>query len=237
MAFDNKLYDYYRVLDHGFVKLVDTMGDEKAIVNAARVSYANHDDYADAEMFPKDVSLLKRLYRDRHTSPFEMAELKFHIKMPIVTEIQWLRHRTWNFSFKSGRYTEQGLTEDSYYIPQSDQWRLQHDSNKQMSSDEMLDSGLGGRLTNELYDHIERSVKLYNYALSKGVAREQARLYLPAYSIYTEGYLKVDIHNLLNFLRLRNHEHAQHEIRVYAQCIQENILRVMFPTIYAMLTS
>jgi thymidylate synthase (FAD) len=236
MPIDSKLYDYHNVLDHGFVKLVDMMGDEKAIINAARVSYANHDDYADREMLPKDVKLLKRLYSDRHTSPFEMAEIKLHIKMPIVTEIQWLRHRTWNFSFQSYRYVPAPDT-DADYVPTHLSWRLQHDSNKQMSSETRLASDIGSRLTEAMYSHIESSTALYKYALSHGVAREQARLFLPAYALYTEGYLKVDIHNLLNFLRLRNHEHAQHEIRVYANCIQENILKVAFPTIYEMLTS
>lgn len=202
-------------LDKGFVRLVDHMGDDTSVVQAARVSYQSGSKGEEA-----DKKLLRYLYTHRHTSPFEQVEFKFHCRMPIFVARQWVRHRTASLNEMSARYTE--LPAD-YYEPVY--WREQDTKNKQ---------GSDGILTSEQNDHVtecyreacDRAIDTYRHMLSMGVAREMARMVLPV-SMYTEWYWKQDLHNLLHFLRLRLDSHAQYEIRVYAEAIQQLITPIV----------
>ncbi len=199
-------------LDHGFVRLIDVMGDDAAIVQAARVSYGDG-----TKTVNEDNGLIRYLMRHRHTSPFEMVEYKFHIKLPIFIARQWIRHRTANVNEYSGRYSEM---KDEFYIPPAEQIRTQSSLNKQGRSEERVGAEdaeiIGGMLSatqKNLYDE-------YLYYLEKNTAREIARINLPL-STYTEWYWKIDLHNLLHFLQLRLDWHAQYEIRLYAEKISE----------------
>jgi thymidylate synthase (FAD) len=209
------------VLDRGSVELIDLMPNSNsvdlAVVQAARVSFLGESKGDDL-----DKKLLHYLLRHRHTSPFEMVEMKFRVDAPVVTWWQWVRHRTFSFNFSSGRYTE--FPEDSFYIPL--EWRKQSQSNKQ-ASDGVLSGIASLNLTNKLLDFYENSDKLYREALAGGVAREQARLFLPGFSAYYSAIVKCDAHNLMNFMRLRLAKDAQYEIRVYAQAIYKIFKQVM----------
>lgn len=214
------------VLDKGYIELIDLMphptsgvtGD-LAIVNAARVSYLGESKGEQA-----DKKLLFYLLRNRHTSPFEMVEFKFRVRMPLVTAWQWVRHRTWNINAQSGRYTP--FEEDDFYVPSV--WRLQSPDNKQASAGE-LDAAASQLLTEKLLAHYEAGFQLYQQALDQGVSREMARLFLPGFSVYYTWVMKIDAHNLMHFLRLRMDEHAQYEIRVYAQAIYEHFFKPALP--------
>ncbi len=214
------------VLDKGWIELVDMMphpandvpGD-LAIVNAARVSFLGESKGAE-----RDKKLLFYLLRNRHTSPFEMVEFKFRVHAPVVTWWQWVRHRTWNFNAQSGRYTP--FQEDDFYVPEV--WRLQSADNKQASEGE-TDAATGAELTRLLEAHYERSYELYRQALASGVSREMARFYLPGFSVYYTWVVKVDAHNLMNFLRLRMAPDAQYEIRAYAQAIYAQFFKPALP--------
>lgn len=207
------------VLDQGWIELQDLMGDDLAIVNAARVSFLGESKGPEA-----DKKLLFYLLKHGHTSPFEQVEFKFRVRAPLITWWQWVRHRTWNFNAQSGRYTE--FEEGDFYAPAA--WRKQSASNKQ-GSDGALEAWSGAFLTTELLTHYERSYVLYERALAAGVAREQARLFLPGFSVYYTWVAKVDAHNLMHFLRLRMDGHAQEEIRVYAQAIYEHFFKPALP--------
>lgn len=214
------------VLDKGWVELVDVMphpdsdiSGDLAIVNAARVSFLG-----ESKGVEKDKKLLFYLLRNHHTTPFEMVEFKFRVHAPLVTWWQWARHRTWSFNAQSGRYTE--FHEDDFYIP--DYWRLQSKDNKQASDGNVQDD-VNDDLTEELYQHYLKSYKLYEMALKEGVAREQARLFLPAFGVYYTWVVKVDAHNLMRFLRLRMASEAQYEIRVYAEAIYKNFFKPVLP--------
>lgn len=214
------------VLDKGWVELVDVMphpdsdvSGDLAIVNAARVSFLG-----ESKGVEKDKKLLFYLLRNHHTTPFEMVEFKFRVHAPLVTWWQWARHRTWSFNAQSGRYTE--FHEDDFYIP--DYWRLQSKDNKQ-ASDGNVEDDVNDDLTEELYQHYLKSYKLYEMALKEGVAREQARLFLPAFGVYYTWVVKVDAHNLMRFLRLRMASEAQYEIRVYAEAIYKNFFKPVLP--------
>jgi thymidylate synthase (FAD) len=197
------------VLDKGWIELQDIMGDDLAIVNAARVSYQG------ASKGPeKDKKLLFYLLRNRHTTPFEQVEFKFRVKAPVLVWWQWSRHRTWNFNAQSGRYT--AFEENDFYIPST--WRTQAQSDKQMSDGE-LEASEGAELTTALLEHYERSFALYQAALNRGVARELARIFLPGFSLYYTWVAKTDAHNLMHFMDLRMGLHAQNEIRAYATAI------------------
>jgi thymidylate synthase (FAD) len=201
------------ILDKGFVELLDMMPKEEspdmAVVTAARVSYAS-----ESKGEEKDKKLLHYLLKHRHTSPFEQVEFKFRVHAPLVTWWQWVRHRTFSFNFQSGRYTE--FKEDAFYVP--DVWRLQAKVNKQASEGEVAED-VNTMLTDTLLSFYDYGYRMYNLALSKGVAREQARLFLPGFSVYYTAIVKVDAHNLMHFLRLRIQKEAQYEIRVYAEAI------------------
>ncbi len=214
------------VLDKGWIELIDLMphpaseiSGDLAIVNAARVSFLGESKGAE-----RDQKLLFYLLRNRHTSPFEMVEFKFRVRAPLLTWWQWVRHRTINLNMQSGRYTP--FEENDFYVP--DVWRLQAQDNKQASEGEVLDK-LNAQLTQDLAQHYEKGFELYQQALENGVAREQARLFLPGFSVYYIGVVKQDAHNLMHFLNLRRAGDAQYEIRVYAEAIYEHFFKPALP--------
>lgn len=200
----------YKVLNHGFVKLIDYMGSDADIAEAARVSYGEKSKSGDR-------ALLRYMMSHRHTSPFEMAELKFHVKLPIFVARQWIRHRTASVNEISGRYTQ---LKEEHYIP--DKWRKQSTTNKQGSSDKevYIDGDIYNWVMSDTYEQ-------YKEFIRDGVTKEQARIVLPL-SIYTEWYWKMDLHNLFHFLSLRLEKHAQQEIREYAETIAL-VVRDLFP--------
>lgn len=207
------------ILDKGWIELQDVMGSDLEIVNAARVSFLGESKGDD-----KDKKLLFYLLKHRHTSPFEQVEFKFRVRAPVVTWWQWVRHRTWNFNAQSGRYVE--FEENDFYVP--DVWRKQSPSNKQASLGEVT-AEENARLTGMLVKHYEQGYALYEQALKMGVAREQARVFLPGFSVYYTWVCKVDAHNLMHFLSLRMAEEAQYEIRAYAQAIHEHFFKPALP--------
>jgi thymidylate synthase (FAD) len=192
------------VLDKGFVRLVDYMGDDAAIVQAARVSYGEG-----TKTINEDRGLIRYLIRNKHTSPLEMVEFKFHIKMPIALARQHLRHRTASVNEVSARYS---VLKDEFYLPEF--IRGQSDKNKQCSEGILEGSDFPRILTDSCYSAYDE----YEAAMEAGVSREQARMILPV-NIYTEMYWKIDLHNLLHYIRLRNHSHAQAEIQEYARAM------------------
>ena len=235
----------YPVLDKGFVCLVDVMGNDQSVVQAARVSYGKDDrqttinkirgeemessgngDIPDEmclqEQARKDCDLIRYLMRHRHTTPFEMVEFKFLVKVPMDCWRQWIRHRTASVNEYSTRYSE---AIDSNHQTASTEWRLQSKDNKQGSSGFL--GGEEGMVLSALEkDFQEMSKIVYKGRLESGVAKEQARKDL-LLSTYTEAYWKIDLHNLFHFLSLRMDEHAQQEIREYAQAIAEIIKQVV----------
>ncbi len=198
------------VLDKGFVELQDQMGDDLAIVNAARTSYLG-----ESKGTEKDKKLLFYLMEHRHDGPFEFVQFRFRIKAPLVCWWQLVRHRTFSFNLMSGRYVE--FEENEFYLPSV--WRLQAKVNKQ-GSEGALEEGAEA-LTALLEEHCAQSYRLYEQALAKGIAREQARLFLPAFAAYYMGVVSADARNTLHFLRLRTAVDAQWEIRQVALAIQE----------------
>lgn len=209
-------------LDKGFVRLVDSMGSDAAIVQAARVSYG-----AGTKKVNEDRGLIRYLMRHAHTTPFEMVEFKFHVKLPIFVARQWIRHRTANVNEYSGRYS---VMRDEFYVPDAAQIRPQSQSNKQGRSDETLSEAETAEILALLQNGQERSYQDYETLLEKNFARELARINLPV-SQYTEWYWKIDLHNLFHFLRLRMDAHAQYEIRVYADAMAQ-IVREIVPLAY-----
>jgi thymidylate synthase (FAD) len=207
------------VLDDGFVALVDVMGDDQAIVQAARVSYG-----AGTRKVSDDRGLIRYLMRHRHTTPFEMAELKFMVRVPMDCWRQWIRHRTANVNEYSTRYS---LAIDAAQATPPDAWRSQAASNRQ-GSGAALPADVGEQLTAAETEFQSRARHLYEQRIAAGVAREQARKDLPL-ATYTEAYWKVDLHNLLHFLELRMDSHAQFEIRSYAETIGREIVQPLFP--------
>jgi thymidylate synthase (FAD) len=208
------------VLDHGYVRLVSSMGDDLSIVRAARVSYDA--DWRTGEDAGKDEKLLAYLLRNRHTSPFESVVFTFEIKAPIFVVRQWHRHRTWAYNEVSARYTE--LPEE-FYVPEVSQITTQSNSNKQMRSFQVIDEPEAA--INMMRALNERAFDIYKSFIAAGMARELARTVLPL-ATYTRFFGTVNLHNLLHFLSLRLHEHAQYEIRVYAEAIRE-LIRTVVP--------
>jgi thymidylate synthase (FAD) len=209
----------FPVLDDGFVTLVDVMGDDAAVVQAARVSYGEG-----TRQVSDDRQLIRYLLRHAHTTPFEMAELKFLVRVPMDCWRQWIRHRTANVNEYSTRYS---LAIDSMQTTEPNAWRTQAASNRQ-GSEGLLSREAGSSLSHAEIDLHHRARAVYQQRLEAGVAREQARKDLPL-STYTEAYWKVDLHNLLHFLALRMDRHAQEEIRHYATTLGEQIVRPLFP--------
>lgn len=207
------------VLDKGFVELQDVMGDDLAIVNAARVSFLGESKGPD-----RDKKLLFYLLRHRHTSPFEQVEFKFRVRAPLVVWWQWVRHRTWHMNAQSGRYTP--FEESDFYYPP--EWRKQASDNKQ-ASDGVIDELTADELTRLLDEHYTHGFELYKKALDVGVAKELARLFLPGFSVYYTWVVKTDAHNLMHFLSLRMASDAQWEIRQYARVIFEEFFKPVLP--------
>ena len=211
---------YVPVLNDGFVGLLDWLGSDQDIVNAARVSYAP---LGSKKTYEEDRKLIRYLMRHRHTSPFEMAELKFHVRVPIYVWRQWIRHRTASVNEVSGRYT---VLKESFHRLSADEWRFQSNSNRQ-GSDGYAPNDVGTQLSEAEDAFLQAAYKLYMERIDQGIAREQTRKDLPL-SICTEAYWKIDLHNLLHFLELRLDAHAQFEIRQYAQVIA-NFVKELFP--------
>lgn len=198
------------VLDRGFVRLVDYLGGDQRIVQAARVSYGEG-----TKTFRQDRGLINYLLRHEHTSPFEQVILTFHAKMPIFVARQWVRHRTARLNEISGRYS---IMKDEFYLPEPDQVRFQSESNKQARSDEALPLDQADAILETMRADQKQVYAHYEAMIEQGVAREIARTNLPL-SLYTEWYWQIDLHNLFHFLRLRLDAHAQYEIRVYAEAM------------------
>ncbi len=209
-------------LDKGFVRLIDVMGDDNAIVQAARVSYGSG-----TKKVHEDRGLIRYLMRHLHTTPFEMVEFKFHIKLPIFVARQWIRHRTANVNEYSGRYSEM---KDEFYVPDPEQIRAQSAINKQGRADESFAPEESERIRSMMHTTQENLYSEYQELLGTSLAREIARINLPV-SNYTEWYWKIDLHNLFHFLRLRIDSHAQYEIRVYGEAMAQ-IVKAAVPLAY-----
>jgi thymidylate synthase (FAD) len=226
-ALEEVLYQPLAVLDRGFVRVIDYMGDDAAIVQAARVSYGRG-----TRKVSDDRGLINYLMRMRHTSPFEMCELKVHVKLPIFIARQWIRHRTANVNEYSARYS---VLEDEFYVPAPEHVAAQAASNRQ-GRDEVLDAEQAAAVRATVRTNAERTYAEYLALLNQndagtpidpgraGVARELARVVLPL-NTYTEWYWKTDLHNLLHFIALRADAHAQYEIRAYAEALLEVVRR------------
>jgi thymidylate synthase (FAD) len=213
-ALDEILGRPFRVLADGFVRVVDYMGCDEAIVQAARVSYG-----AGTRQVSEDRGLIRYLMRHRHTTPFEMCELKLHVRVPMDSWRQWIRHRTANVNEYSTRYS---IAIDAALTTPPDGWRTQASDNRQGSGG-FLPAAAGEALSAEEADLHSRCREVYRRRLAAGVAREQARKDLPL-ATYTEAYWKIDLHNLLHFLALRMDAHAQWEIREYARVIGHEVV-------------
>ncbi len=212
----------FPVLNDGFVCLVDVMGSDDSIVQAARVSYGEG-----TKSVSDDRTLIRYLMRHRHTTPFEMAEIKLLVRAPMDAWRQWIRHRTASVNEYSTRYS---VAIDSALTTEPDAWRMQATNNRQGSAG-YFDPAVGIDLTQEERRFQEAARSLYEKRVQTGVAREQARKDLPL-STYTQAYWKCDLHNLFHFLELRMEEHAQLEIREYATIIGEELIKPLFPRAY-----
>jgi thymidylate synthase (FAD) len=233
-AMEALLYQPIPVLDHGFIRVIDYMGDDAAVVQAARVSYG-----AGTKKVREDAGLINYLMRHRHTSPFEMCELKLHAKMPIFVAREWVRHRVANLNEISGRYS---ILDNEFYLPPPEQLGTQSRSNRQ-GRGETITGPESVRVLEILREDAERSYSHYEEMLNEniagdtldparsGLARELARMNLSV-NFYTQWYWKIDLHNLLHFLNLRTDARAQYEIRVYADAILE-IVKQWVPLTYA----
>lgn len=219
------LYQPFEALDHGFVRVVDYMGNDASVVQAARVSYG-----AGTKKVSADAGLINYLMSHRHTTPFEMCEIKFHIKLPIFVARQWIRHRTASINEYSARYS---LMEDEFYIPKPQHLATQSKINHQGRDEtrilnEKEQSEVLKILKNDSENSYQNYLSMINQdaagnvidASKEGLARELARMNLPL-NCYTQWYWKIDLHNLLHFLRLRADSHAQYEIRIYAEIMLE----------------
>ncbi len=207
------LYTARPVLDHGFVRVLDYMGDDAAICQAARVSYGRG-----TKSVQNDAGLIRYLMRHWHSTPFEMCEVKLHVKLPVFVARQWIRHRTANVNEYSARYS---ILDREFYVPAPEDLAAQSAVNNQ-GRGAVLEGEEAARVLDWLREDAGRAYDHYEAMLSQdgqqGLARELARMNLPA-SIYTQWYWKVDLHNLFHFLQLRADAHAQMEIRVYADAI------------------
>ena len=226
-ALEAILYEAMPVLDHGFVRVVDYMGDDAAVVQAARVSYGKG-----TKKVSEDRGLVQYLMRHRHTTPFEMCEIKYHVKLPIFVARQWIRHRTANVNEYSARYS---ILDNEFYLPAPEQIAAQSKSNRQ-GRGAALEPGEAARVLDLLREDALRAYQDYAALLNEdeagtvidpdrqGLARELARMNLTL-NFYTQWYWKTDLHNLLNFLSLRADPHAQYEIRVYADVMIDTLER------------
>jgi len=222
---EKHLYVAKPVLDHGFIRVIDYMGNDAAITQAARVSYGKG-----TKSVQSDEGLIRYLMRHSHSTPFEMCEIKLHVKLPVFVARQWIRHRTANVNEYSARYS---ILDREFYIPEPDQIHAQSNVNSQGRGG-LLDGDEAARVLAILKADSTRCYDNYEAMISQdgqqGLARELARMNLPA-NVYTQWYWKVDLHNLFHFLKLRADEHAQYEIRVYAQGLC-NIVAAWVPFAY-----
>lgn len=228
------LYEPIPVLDHGFIRVIDYMGTDSAIVQAARVSYGKG-----TKKTREDAGLINYLLRHRHTTPFEMCEIKLHIKLPIFIARQWIRHRTANVNEYSGRYS---ILDREFYVPAPEHLAAQSVSNRQGRGD-VLEGEEAHRVLDILKSDAQQCYDHYQEMLNEdevgnvvdeekqGLARELARMNLPV-NFYTQWYWKIDLHNFMHFLALRADDHAQYEIRVYAQAMLD-VLKRWVPITYA----
>ncbi len=226
-ALEEILYQALPVLDHGFVRVIDYMGDDNAVVQAARVSYGKG-----TKKVSEDKGLIHYLMRHRHSTPFEMCEIKFHVKLPIFVARQWIRHRTANVNEYSARYS---ILDREFYIPAPEQLAAQSAANRQGRGD-VLQGAEAARVldilksdSTQVYDHYaemlnEREDGSRVDADREGLARELARMNL-SLNFYTQWYWKIDLHNFMHFLSLRADPHAQFEIRVYAEAMLDVLKR------------
>ncbi len=226
-ALEEILFTAIPVLDHGFIRVVDYMGDDAAVVQAARVSYGKG-----TKKISEDRGLIQYLMRHRHTTPFEMCEIKYHVKLPIFVARQWIRHRTANVNEYSARYS---ILDNEFYLPAPAQLAAQSQSNRQGRGD-VLTGNDAAHVLDLLREDSERAYRGYAELLNEdeagnavdparpGLARELARMNL-SLNFYTQWYWKADLHNLLNFLSLRADPHAQYEIRVYADAMLDTVDR------------
>jgi len=213
----------FPVLDKGFVRLVDYMGGDERIVQAARVSYQEG-----TTTKHRDKGLIDYLMRHKHTSPFEQVILTFHCKLPIFVARQWVRHRTARLNELSGRYS---VLKDEFYVPTVSAIRFQDEvKNKQGSTNEKVSPHICDEVLQILMDEQFSSNRAYQKLLDNKIARELARISLPL-SVYTEWYWQIDLHNLFHFLKLRIDEHAQLEIRQYAK-VMAAIVKCVVPMAY-----
>ena len=220
-ALEEVLYQAIPLLDHGFVRVIDYMGDDSAVVQAARVSYGRG-----TKKVSEDKALIAYLMRHRHSTPFEMCEIKFHVKLPIFVARQWIRHRTANVNEISGRYS---ILDKEFYVPAPENLAAQSAVNRQGRGD-VLEGAEATRVLKLLRDDAEQAYAHYGEMLNEdeegqvldperqGLARELARMNL-SLNYYTQWYWKTDLHNFMNFLSLRGDAHAQWEIRVYAEAM------------------
>jgi len=234
-SLESIIYKPFKVLDSGFIRVIDYMGDDSAIVQSARVSYGEG-----TKKVSNDKGLIRYLMKNWHTTPFEMCEIKFHIKLPIFIARQWIRHRTANVNEYSARYS---ILDKEFYIPRPEHMSTQSTTNKQ---------GRGGNLSKKdtekfikiLKDDADRNYKHYENMLNEnqngkiiddnktGLSRELARINLTL-NTYTQWYWKIDLHNLLHFLFLRDDQHAQYEIQAYAEIILNKIVKRWVPHTYS----
>ena len=229
-ALEALLYQALPVLDHGFVRVIDYMGDDAAVVQAARVSYGRG-----TRRVSEDAGLIRYLMRHRHSTPFEMCEIKYHVKLPIFVARQWIRHRTANVNEYSARYS---ILDREFYLPAPEHLAAQSSSNRQGRGD-VLDGDEAAGVLDMLRDDATRTYDHYALMLNedgadparRGLARELARMNLTL-NTYTQWYWKTDLHNLLGFLSLRADPHAQYEIRVYADAMLDTV-RAWVPATFA----
>ena len=221
-AMDDILGKPFKVLDDGFVRVVDYMGTDASIVQAARVSYGEG-----TKKIHQDRGLIRYLLRHRHTTPFEMCEIKFHLRVPMDCWRQWIRHRTANINEYSTRYS---IAIDAAQTTPDNEWRFQAQGNRQGSAG-FMDEKEGSDLSKKERELHKLSREIYEERLEAGIAREQARKDLPL-STYTEAYWKIDLHNLIHFLALRMDSHAQWEIRCYSEVMCHEILSKWCPIVY-----
>ena len=233
-ALEEILYEAIPVLDHGFVRVIDYMGDDGAIVQAARVSYGRG-----TRRVSEDRGLIQYLMRHRHTTPFEMCEIKYHVKLPIFVARQWIRHRTANVNEYSARYS---ILDNEFYIPAPEHLAAQAVTNRQGRGD-VVEGAAATRVLDLLREDAERAYAGYVEMLNEddsgqardptwpGLARELARMNL-SLNFYTQWYWKTDLYNLMHFLSLRADAHAQYEIRAYAD-VMVDMLRRWVPLTHA----
>jgi thymidylate synthase (FAD) len=233
-ALEAMLFEPVRVLDHGFVRVIDYMGDDGAIVQAARVSYGRG-----TRRVSEDAGLIRYLMRHRHSTPFEMCEIKYHVKLPIFVARQWIRHRTANVNEISARYS---VLDREFYVPDPAQLAAQSSVNRQ-GRGAVLSGEEAAHVLHILRDDATRAFDHYEEMLNEddagtprdpsrqGLARELARINLTL-GTYTQWYWKIDLHNLFSFLALRADAHAQYEIRVYAEAMLQSV-KAWVPSAYA----